>query len=747
MNNKIINTKTNIEHIDNHGVINIGSSQTKVTQQLFKSHYQTHFKTISLLINDNAKPIEDIFVNLAIIKEEKEETKKDKLINREAFLSSYEEIHKPKEPIAIEELIDKSKKSLIYGKAGIGKTTLCKYIAYKWAKGELYQEFEYVIYIPLREWRDGGVKGAIKDYYYSRDTKDISIDIESNRIFFLFDGYDELDAERKKILRDEIFKNHLSYYIITSRPYGYVSNEFGVDEQFETIGFTDENVDSYIEKYFSNKSEQQSLKNFLKININIKHIAYIPLMLEMICTLWEDKSKNNQTLNSPMTMTELYSDVVEYILNRYSAKKDDQRVYKRKNRRKIKEYLGKIAFEGLKRQKILFDGDFIEEIMDDTDFFEENIIYSGFLKSDNREKDLLDNSFEFPHLTFQEYFSALYVSKLSKEEISEIVRDYKFYPYMQVFFAFLGGLIGDKEFLLEEIESEPKDRIKAYEILLSLNCLGEIKENNLGEKKKESINTILIKWLEIDSEYIFRKSPIFLKRLTFIKHFLKNNLLDKLFYIIKNKNYFILYRTELAEKIIFLGKDNDDFINKTIYILMDENIELSIKLNLIDILIENDSIDLHVRIRIVKKLVLMNKKINDKSIDVLIKIFNDKKINLKVKNKIKEILILLSKDNKKIMYFFQKDNNYSNKIKELIFLAKKDNNAFMDIMINHLEKTEIPYNEIVKIFSILNRSDDIFINKLVKIIDNEKIGFFTKMEILDILFSIFKNKKKLYISL
>jgi len=99
------------------------------------------------------------------------------------------------------------------------------------------------------------------------------------------------------------------------------------------------------------------------------------------------------------------------------------------------------------------------------------------------------------------------------------------------------------------------------------------------------------------------------------------------------------------------------------------------------------------------------------------------------------------------MYFFQKDNNYSNKIKELIFLAKKDNNAFMDIMINHLEKTEIPYNEIVKIFSILNRSDDIFINKLVKIIDNEKIGFFTKMEILDILFSIFKNKKKLYISL
>ena len=36
----------------------------KISPQLFKSHYQTNFKTISLLINNNAKPIEDIFVNL-----------------------------------------------------------------------------------------------------------------------------------------------------------------------------------------------------------------------------------------------------------------------------------------------------------------------------------------------------------------------------------------------------------------------------------------------------------------------------------------------------------------------------------------------------------------------------------------------------------------------------------------------------------------------------------------------------------
>ncbi len=102
-------------------------------------------------------------------------------------------------------------------------------------------------------------------------------------------------------------------------------------------------------------------------------------------------------------------------------------------------------------------------------------IYSGFLKSDAKEKDLLDNQFEFIHLTFQEYFSALYVSKLSKEEQIRIIQDCKFYPHMHMFFIFLGSLIEDKEFLLDEIKNEPRDIIGYYELLLLSDCLSEMK--------------------------------------------------------------------------------------------------------------------------------------------------------------------------------------------------------------------------------------------------------------------------------
>ena len=455
--------------------------------------YLNHFSTISLLLNDTPKPIDEIFINLSIIKDKEKNEDNGKIPEKQIYDSSYEAIHNPKEPIEIRELINKAKKSLIYGKAGIGKTTLCKYITYNWAKGKLYSEFEYVIYLPLREWKTGGILQAIKDYYYPLDSDNLSFNLKEDNTLFLFDGYDELNGDRKKDLRNEIEKYGLSHYIITTRPYGYQKNDFRVDEQFETIGFTDENVEKYIEAFFKENSEKsKSLKEFLQSNISIKHIAYIPLMLEMICSLWEEEE-----FSDSLTMTELYTNIVENMLQKHSANRNDEQVYKRKNRKQIKEQLGKIAFEGLTKEKILFDGDLIEDTIKDIDFFEQNIIYSGFLKSDIKEKDLLDNHFEFIHLTFQEYFSALYVSKLKPKKQKKIIQKWKFYSHMQMFFAFLGGLIEDKKFFLEKIMPKSLELLKprSSEYHLLKHVLTELEyDNQLQNTFIEIFNNESIKY-------------------------------------------------------------------------------------------------------------------------------------------------------------------------------------------------------------------------------------------------------------
>jgi len=447
--------------------------------------YLKNFKTISLL-DEKKKRVSDIFVNLAIIKERKEEKSKDKLLNRETFLSSYEEIHKPKEPIEIKELINTSKKSLIYGKAGVGKTTLCKYIAYKWAKGELYNKFEYVVYIPLRKWDSTQLKEVIRSHYYSQYKEEIDLDIKenSNKILFLFDGYDELKSDKRDGLHKAIRDNKLTNYIITTRPYGYQKSDFRVDEYFETIGFTDENVEKYIDAFFKeNNDKAKSLKAYLKTNISIKHIGYIPLMLEMICLQWEQKE-----FSESLTMTELYTQSIENIFFEYTEKNGT--AYIQDKEEEIFNYLGKIAFEGLKQQTIVLDKKIIKE---KRSFFSDYVLKAGFLNDGKAEKsNPLLNSYQFPHLTFQEYFSALYVSKLPTKKQKKIISKYKFHPHFQIFFVFLGGLIKKKKVLLGQINGKPRDITIIYELNLLLMIVLEFQNDDSFEHFFDNLKNNII---------------------------------------------------------------------------------------------------------------------------------------------------------------------------------------------------------------------------------------------------------------
>src|SRR5690606_16535709 len=94
---------------------------------------------------------------------------------------------------------------LIQGRAGIGKTTLCQYIAYLWMQGQLWSHYKWVFWIPLRQ--------LLKDYYTDKieitltevlyqecfnGDKNYSLEIikeilaNKNEMLLLVDGYDEV---------------------------------------------------------------------------------------------------------------------------------------------------------------------------------------------------------------------------------------------------------------------------------------------------------------------------------------------------------------------------------------------------------------------------------------------------------------------------------------------------------------------------------------------------------------------------
>ncbi|MCB1119728.1 MAG: toll/interleukin-1 receptor domain-containing protein, partial [Chlamydiia bacterium] len=125
--------------------------------QCLRQSYQK-FRYLERFIDMTPVPIEESFIQLALVQEEEQKDKE-----RQTFSTfdhnSFEAIHKPKTVITLHELFQKDKTHLfIEGRAGIGKTTLCQYISYIWTKPELRKEklgswadrFELILWIPLR---------------------------------------------------------------------------------------------------------------------------------------------------------------------------------------------------------------------------------------------------------------------------------------------------------------------------------------------------------------------------------------------------------------------------------------------------------------------------------------------------------------------------------------------------------------------------------------------------------------------
>ena len=113
---------------------------------------------------------------------------------------------------------------IIEGAPGMGKTTLCKEIAYQWASNQILVEHNIVLFISLR---NPGVK-RIKDirsliqHFYSSDIETLEqyLNENSKNVAIIFDGYDEFsDGSDESIITKILNRKILTKckIIITSR--------------------------------------------------------------------------------------------------------------------------------------------------------------------------------------------------------------------------------------------------------------------------------------------------------------------------------------------------------------------------------------------------------------------------------------------------------------------------------------------------------------------------------------------------
>ena len=310
---------------------------------------------------------------------------------------------------------------LIEGNPGMGKTTYCQKLAYDWSVGEIpsdasFSEMKMLLLLKCRDMhvKTANIEEAIDDQLLPQDAgkkekEDFFHFIRSNqsRILLVLDGLDELRDDLVQgflpLIQGKVFAN--VYLILTSRHDAGMKVRRYCDTLLEIIGYTQEDVESYIKKYFISH-EDQSLADKMIQKLNgdrhLKELTANPLNTALLCLLCEETRGE-----FPSKRTKMYDDLVACALRRYFAKRGISLGDEDPVERCASELnqLGKMAFEALLKNHLYFTQDEMKS-PPTVDF-----LRLPFLSREPSVSKIRPTPcYAFTHKTFQEYFAAFYLA-------------------------------------------------------------------------------------------------------------------------------------------------------------------------------------------------------------------------------------------------------------------------------------------------------------------------------------------------
>ena len=228
--------------------------------------------------------------------------------------------------------VTQGKTILIEGVSGIGKTFLCKEMAYRWSHKELLQSDKLVLLVLLRDLAVQNITSVadLVQYMYGSRSDDEVIKIskacatylmnsEGINVTIILDGFDELLQLKCKneFILDLLHRRILPKckVIVSSCPLASKQLQQTADVKVELLGLTEENRQIYINNEFRDNYEKLvRVKLYLKENSNINQLCYNPFMLSvLVCVAKEYKAL-------PNSITKLYNKFIAYTISKYVQK-------------------------------------------------------------------------------------------------------------------------------------------------------------------------------------------------------------------------------------------------------------------------------------------------------------------------------------------------------------------------------------------------------------------------------------------
>ena len=389
--------------------------------------------------------LDEIFTKLRIFNKEKTRAiLGEEITNMTAIFKAHEGCQKPRTV-------------LIEGDPGMGKTTYCQKLAYDWANrreewDESFPEIELLLLLRCHD-IETNIWEAIEDQILPED-----IDKESKENFFKFirgnqskvllvlDGLDEVDDASKlamylKLAEGREFSK--CRIVFTSRHEAGMRFRRFCDSLWEIVGFTTEDAQSFIFKYFkNNRPLANKLLEQLSPWSGSRHLLEMianPLNTTLLCLLCEDFQGS-----LPTNRTQLYIEIALCVLRRYEEKNQLPST----NDDLIKVYEKELVHLGHMALKSLYEGDlYIDERKSDCSSTVLSVLSKfGFLSVQvslgSRRRRCV--RYGFIHKSFQEFFSGFYLaSKILSGEIDceTILTDERYLDELKQVFLFMSGIV------------------------------------------------------------------------------------------------------------------------------------------------------------------------------------------------------------------------------------------------------------------------------------------------------------------